>query len=261
MRYGVCSGMDKYGRVALIKEAGFDYIEAGFSGISREDDEVFERFKAELIKNDIRCEAANGFLPRDYKVLGDVYDEEKIKAYIEKGMARGEQIGLKTVVFGSGGAREIPEGMSYTEAFSGLAKFLKNVVSPIAAKHGITVVIEPLRKDECNIINTVKEGVLLALMSGCDNIFGLGDIYHMIGAGDTYEDVVQLAGSLKHAHISNPVGKNGGKRCYPLDADEFDYKGFVASLEKAGCTRCSIEAGTDDFDTEIFIAGRVLKNL
>ena len=261
MRYGVCSGLDKYERVELIKNAGFDYMETGFSGLARESDEIFEKFKAELIKNNIRCEAANGFFPRDYTILGDEYDEEKMKAYIENGMKRGKEVGLETVVFGSGKARAIPDGMSYTAAFSGLAEFLGTVVSPIAAKYGVTVVIEPLRKDECNIINTVKEGVLLALMSGRENIAGLGDIYHMVGEGDTFDDIKQLKGSIKHAHISNPVGKNGEKRRYPLDAGEFDYKGFVGALEYAGCTRCSIEAGTDDFETEIVIAGKVLKSI
>lgn len=261
MRYGVCSGLDKAARVKLIKKSGFDYIETGFSGLSRESDEVFEAFKAALLENDIRCEAANGFFPRDYLILDKDFDAAKFETYIENGMKRGAEIGLKTVVFGSGKARAIPDGMSYTEAFSRLARFLGETVSPIAEKYGVTVVIEPLRKDESNIINTVKEGVILALMSGKANIAGLGDIYHMIGAGDTYDDIVQLSGSIKHAHISNPVGKNGDKRCYPLDKDEFDYKGFVDALTKAGCTRCSIEAGTDDFDTEIVAAGKVLKSI
>lgn len=261
MRYGVCMQIDALEKIKIIKKAGFDYIECGFCKLSRADDEVFEAFKAELEKNDIKCESANGFLPKDIPLIGDEYDEAKTAAYIEKGFQRGVQVGLKTVVFGSSGARKVPDGVSYAEGFRQLGEVIRNVISPLAEKYGITIVMEPLRKDECNIINTIKEGTMLAVLSGCDNVFCLADIYHMIGEGDTYDDVRQLKGSLKHAHINNPYSKRDLKREFPLNADEFDYKGFVDALEYAGCHTCSIEGGYIDFESEAMLAGKVLKSL
>lgn len=261
MRYGVCFGIDKTERVKIAANAGFDYIECGFCGLSREDDVVFENFKAALEANNIKCEAANGFLPKDLPLIGDAYDKEKTAAYIENGMKRGAQIGLKTVVFGSGKARAVPENVSYAEGFRQLGVFLRDVVSPLAEKYGITIAIEPLRTQECNIINTVKEGTMLAVLSGKNNIACLADIYHMMFAGDTYDDVRQLKGSLKHAHISNPSFEDGGSRSYPLNADEYDYQGYIDALAFAGCERCSIEAGCDDFEKEAVLAGKLLKSL
>ena len=261
MRYGMCMQIDSPERVEVVKNAGFDYIECGFCKLSRAEDEVFEMFKAALVKNDIKCEAANGFLPKDIPLIGDEYDEKKTVDYIEKGMKRGAEIGLKTVVFGSSGARKVPEGVSYAEGFRQLGEVLKNVISPLAKKYGITIVMEPLRKDECNIINTIKEGTMLAVLSGADNVHCLADIYHMIGEGDTLDDVKQLKGSLKHSHISNPVSKKGLKRDFPADVSEYDYKGFIEAMEFAGCNTCSVEAQCVDFDSETMAAGKVLKSL
>lgn len=261
MRYGVCFGIEFPERVAIAKKAGFDYIEGGFCTLSRGSDEVFEAFKKALEENDLKCEAANGFFPRDLVLLGDEYDEEKVKEYIENGMKRGAQIGLKKIAFGSSKSRSVPEGMSYAEAFAGLGKVLHNVIAPICEKYGVTIVTEPLRKDECNIINTIKEGVMLSVLADNESISTLGDIYHMIGEGDTYDDVKQLKGCLKHCHISNPNSKQGLKRDFPLDESEFDYKGFIDAMAYAGCETCSIEAQTNDFEADTLAAGAFLKTL
>lgn len=259
MRYGMCTGIEFPERVKVIKEAGFDYIECGYCNLSRADDEVFEAFKKALEDNNIKCEAANGFLPKDLPIING--DREKIAAYIEKGMKRGAEIGLRKIVFGSSGARTVPEGVSYAEGFRQLGEFLRDTVSPLAEKYGMIITTEPLRKDECNIINTVKEGAMLAVLADRDNIFSLADLYHMIGEGDTLDDVRQLRGSLKHSHISCPYSKKGLKRDFPSDIDEYDYQGFIDALRYAGCDTCSVEAQCIDFDSETVKAGEVLKML
>ena len=151
--------------------------------------------------------------------------------------------------------------MEFAEAYKQLVYFLGEVAAPIAAKYGVTMVTEPLRKDETNIIHTVKEGVMLGAATGKSNVGGLGDIYHMLGAGDTCEDVKELKGNLLHAHISNPVGKDGRKRLYPASAEEFDYKGFLEALIFAGCERCSVEANCIDFAAEAPVTAKLLKSL
>lgn len=259
MRFGMCTGIEHPERVKVIADAGFDYIECGFCSLSRADDSVFEAFRKALEENDIKCEAANGFLPKDLPIING--DMEKISAYIENGMKRGEKIGLKKIAFGSGGARKVPNGVSYAEGFRQLGEFLKNIVSPLAEKYGMIIVAEPLRKDECNIINTVKEGAMLAVLSGKENISALADIYHMIGEGDTFDDIKQLKGTLKHAHICNPYTKKNLKRDFPLDKDEFDYQGYVDALSFVGCDTCSVEAQCVNFDSETATAGKFLNSL
>lgn len=261
MRYGVCMGVKNPEYVKVCEDAGCDYIESNFGQIARCTEEEFSAFEKAINESAIKCEAANCFMPGDLSMVGENVNYDAIREYVDFGMSRGAKIGLKTVVFGSGGARRLPEGWSYREGIRQLAYFLGEIVSPIAAKYGITVVTEPLRAAETNVINTVKEGVMLASFAGKDNISGLADLYHMLNAGDTNDDVRQLKGNLHHAHISNPYGNEKDRRIFPADPSEFDYKSFVDALEYAGCERCSVEAATSDFVKDTPVAISVLKNL
>ncbi len=261
MHYGVCIGLDDSEKIRIAAESNFDYVECGFGTLAKCSDEEFELYKNVLQENNIKAEAANGFLPGELKVCGENVDCAALSAYIEKGMLRGSQIGLETVVFGSGGARSLPDGWDYAKGFLQIAEFLRNIAGPIAEKYGVRIVMEPLRRKECNIINTVKEGVMLAACSGRENVGGLADLFHMVEEGDTNEDIKDLKGSLWHAHISNPVSRAKCNRIYPLGENEFDYKSFIEALEYAGCMRCSVEAGCFDFEKEAPVAAQLLKNL
>lgn len=261
MRYGMCMGIDSPQNIKIAKDAGFDYMECGFSYLSQAEDEIVARFADALASADIRCEAANCFLPSDLAVIGNDYHAARFTDFIEKGMERGKKLGLEVVVFGSGAARRIPDGVSFADGFRQLGDFLGNVVSPIAEKYGITMVIEPLRKDETNIINTVKEGAMLAVLSGKNNVAGLADLYHMVGVGDTNDDIRQLKGSIKHAHFSNPSSYAGLKRGFPKSFEEFDYRSFIDALEAIGCERCSVEARCTDYPTEAAESGKLIEML
>ena len=261
MRFGVCCGIDDEERVKIAVESGYDYIECGFQMFANATDEQLAEWEAREKKYGIICEATNCFLPGNLKVTGDEVDYDALREFVERGMKNSARMGVRTVVFGSSGARNIKEGFSYAKAISQMGYFLREVASPAAEKYGITVVTEPLQKAETNMINTVKEGVMLAVLAGRDNVKGLADLFHMEQCGDTAEDIRFLAGSIHHAHISNPVGINGVKRIYPASADEFDYKSFVDALEEGGCERCSIEASVTDFAVEAPKAIEVLRNL
>ncbi len=261
MRFGVCTGIDDAQRLKYAVEAGFDYAECNFGHLSGFSDEEFENAKKALAEAGIKCESANCFIPSEFPIADSSCDKEALAAYVEKGMRRGAEIGIKTVVLGSGRARCVTENITFKDGFRNVSAVLSDVISPIAEKYGITVVVEPLRYKECNIFNTVKEGVMLAASTGKDNIFGLADIFHMVESGDTYDDIRDLKGNLKHAHISYPPNDGSHKRYYPKDINEFDYKGFIDALEFAGCERCSIEAGCEDFKEEIALAGKVFAQL
>ena len=251
--------MKDFDWIGLAKQAGFDYVETNFQNLSRSDDSDFSSFKKALEENDIRCESANCFIPGDLPIIGTDFARYEMKAFIENGMRRGSEVGLKKVVFGSGGARSLPDGYNYADGMKDLAAFLRDVVSPIGEKYGVTVVIEPLRRNECNIIHTLDEGSMLAGFVGKENIACLADLYHMWGIGDDYDNIRKLKGCIKHAHLANPVKPDGSRnRAYPHSKDEFDYKGFFDALEAAGCETCSIEAKCEDFESEVFLSAKVI---
>lgn len=261
MRYGICMGMDSIERIGIAASLGYDYIETGFGSLARGDDGEYDAFSRALSKAGIRCEAANCFLPGDYKVTGDAVDAKKLTEYVERGMSRGAALGLKTVVFGSGGARGLEEGTDYITGFRQIAAFLRDIACPIAERYGILIVLEPLCKQECNIINTVKEGADMAAACGCENAGGLADIYHMEVENDEWDNIRCVGRALRHAHISYPLMADGKKRIYPRSVGEYDYKGFIGALRDVGCEHCSIEAAVIDFERDARTAIGVLRAL
>lgn len=256
MKIGVCGGID---RIQATAEAGFDYIEGNFSNIALWDDEKYYSFNNELAKYSLPCEAANCFLPGDMKITGNNVDYNSLENYLVKGFSRAKETGIKMVVMGSGGARSVPEGFSFQKAVNQIVHFVSQYAGLIAADNGIDFVFEPLCKAESNIINTIKDGAILASVINMPNVGTLGDLYHMHVEGDTYKDVRELKGIFRHAHISNPVSQNGEKRVYMKNPDEYDYKGFFDALKFVGCERVSIEAGTDNFIKDVFEAVKIMK--
>ena len=261
MRYGVCFGIDSPERVYIAANAGFDYVECSFSGLAREDETVFRAYKKALADTGLKCERANGFIPGDLPLTGQSMNKAALCDYIRKWMQRGCEIGLETVVFGSGRARQLPEGLNYCDGFTAIADFMGKIACPIAGEFNINIAVEPLRKDECNIINTLREGVLLAFASGAKNAFCLVDLYHMLGAGESEKDIIAMGAAVKHAHISYPVSADGRKRCYPDSSDGYDYAPFIAALEAAGVQTCSVEANCLDFEKEAPEAVKRLKSI
>ena len=116
--------------------------------------------------------------------------------------------------------------------------------------------------DRKRIINTVKEGVMLASASRRHNVSGLVDLYHMALEGDTIDNIRQVKGNLSHAHIANPFETKSGRkaRSYPAGDDEYDYKGFIDALSYAGCKRCSVEASVIDLDSDMILSGKLFQN-
>lgn len=261
MRFGVCTGLDNEENVKIAAESGYDYIECGFQMFANASEEQLCEWEEREKKYNIYSEAVNCFLPGSLPVTGENVDYDALAEFVARGMKNCARMGVKTVVFGSSGARSIKEGFSYEKAVRQMGYFLREIASPEAAKYGITIVTEPLRKAETNMINTVKEGVLLAALADRDNVRCLADLYHMAQCGDTYEDLLMITDSVIHAHIANPVERDGKNRVYPLSADEYDYKSFIDALSKGTCERCSIEAGVTDFATEAPAAIKVLRSL
>lgn len=253
MRFGLNIGTSEEA-VRIAKEAGFDYVETGFSVLAQQDEGAYDAFCRALAEHDIACEAVNCFIPGNIKVVGNTVDAEALQAYIERGMSRAAKAGTGIVVFGSGGARYIPDGFSYPEAMKQLVVFLREIVSPIAEKYHITVVIEPLC--DTNSITTVREGAMLAAAVDTESVKLLCDLYHMHRVGENSDVLAGMDGFIRHSHIAEPE-----KRGYPLSMEEYDYRSFIEKLKAIGCPRCTVEASSKDMKHEAVTAAALLKSL
>lgn len=245
MRFGACIGTEKR-KLAILKQAGYDYAETSANGVAQASQEDFDAFCAESVRCGMPVETANCFLPGEVRVVGSERDNDKIREYLEKLMPRMYKLGVRVIVFGSSGARKLPEGMSREQAWEDVISFLRDFAGPIAAKYDIIIVIEPLCKKEDNCINTVHEGVEIVKAVNLPNVKVLADVYHMLREDEDFDYLKTLGGTLLHAHTSSP-GVGDAKRLYMLPGDGYSQVPFLTAIESAGCPRCSVEAGTDDF--------------
>jgi len=148
-------------------------------------------------------------------------------------------------VFGSGGARRIPEGFDPRAAHDQIVAFC-GMVAPLAHDHGVVVVVEPLNTAECNVLTTVSECAGLVNEVRHPAIRLLVDAYHLMHDGDSYDDMVRHGHLLAHVHIATVPGRlvPGAEPC---DLTRF-FRGLADARYKG---RVSIEAKITDPHTEL----------
>jgi sugar phosphate isomerase/epimerase len=242
IQIGYCTSL---ANLAAAKAAGFDYVELATTEIAALSDADFERAVQRIADVGLSTPAANLFLPATLKVTGPDVDREQQMAYVRKAFDRLSRLGVDTLVFGSGGARRVPDGFPQREAFDQLVDFGKRI-APEARSRGITVAIEPLRRAETNIINSAAEGLEL-VEAVRDPAFQLMiDFYHLASEGEDPAIVDRSRERIRHLHMANPNG-----RVFPLAWDEYQYSPFFAKLRGIGyARRISVEASSKDVAAE-----------
>jgi len=179
--------------------------------------------------------AANCFLPANLKVTGPAVDLERLRNYGETAFSRAKSIGLSIIVFGSAGARMVPSGWSLATGFEQYVQALV-ALAPIAQKYGVTIVVEPLNRVECNLVNTVDEGAEAVRRTNHPNVMLLADIFHMLRNGESPDPIERNADLIVHAHIAENVD-----RAQPGVSGE-DFRPYLRALKKATkCERLTLE--------------------
>jgi D-psicose/D-tagatose/L-ribulose 3-epimerase len=242
VQVGYCSTLKN---VDAAKSAGFDYLELGTSEIAALPDAEFEQTVQRIKALGLPVPVTNLFIPANIKVTGPEANPDKQMTYLRTALARLARLGTEIVVFGSGGARRVPDGVSQEDAFKQLVDFGRRAAEE-ARPHGITIAIEPLRRQETNIINSAVEGLELVTAINHPNFQLMIDFYHLASEQEDPGIVIRAKDHLRHLHMANPQG-----RVFPLKWEEFDYAPFFANLKKIGYDkRISVEAGSKDIPVE-----------
>ena len=254
MQFGVCGDM-KMASIAAC--AGFDYAEWSVPDLLKpqEPEEAFQASLEAIRAAALPYPVSNGFVPGELKITGPDADLAVLETYVATAMARAERAGVEVIVFGSGGARRIPEGFDRQVAHDQLVAFCQ-MVGPLAQDHGVTVVVEPLNVSECNVLTTVGECGRLLDEVAHPAIRLLVDGYHLMHDDDPYESIVEYGAQLAHVHIAaNPNRRAPG-------AEECDLSPFFAALAKAQYTgRVSIEGRLTDPESELGPALELMRGL
>ena len=243
-KLGVCTSVDK---AHLLKTAGCDYTEeaVGRFLIPADSDEKFAEKFSQFKSADFPIRACNSFIPGSLKSTGPDTKHDEIITFVETAFQRAQKTGIKYIVFGSSGSRNIPDGFDKEKARQQFIKLLKRM-GPVAKKYDIVVVIEPLNKKESNIINTVAEGAEIARAVNHPNIKLLADFYHMALENEGPQAVVEAGDLIKHCHIAEKEN-----RAAPGTAGD-DFTGYFKALKKINYTGgISIECRWSDFDKQV----------
>ena len=199
---GVCSGSRNLESAA---KYGFDYLEPPVAEIAEMDDKAFQAFKERIQASPIRCEAFNSFI-RKLRVVGDEVREDELRAYIQTSLKRCRQLGGKVVVWGSAGSRNVPSGFSRERAWQQMQSFLR-MAGDVARPKGLIIAIEPLRKQESNILNTGAETLRLVHEVRHPNVKMIIDYYHLRAEDEDPEIVWKARKQIVHFHFANPHGR------------------------------------------------------
>ena len=224
MKFGICASPEA---AATVAPGVLDYVELNLTTVATLSEEAFRDAKALLASHGIPAETTNCFFPGTIRLCDPDRDLSAIADYTRRALCRAREIGVSTCVLGSGKARRAPEGGDLRDAYRQFEESA-NLVASIAAEFGVTVVIEPLRKPETNVVNTVAEGAALVRRVSHPNLCLLADLYHVAFENEPVSDVSESGELLRHIHVANPGG-----RLAPLPGDGFDYTLFADALRAA----------------------------
>jgi sugar phosphate isomerase/epimerase len=172
--------------------------------------------------------AANMLVPGSLKITGPDVDRERLAAYMRAVLRRAEKLDIRTLVFGSGGARQVPDGFPCDTAAEQIGEFLRTSAA-VAAEYDVTIVIEPLHRGECNIINTVAEAMKYVAAVGHPNLKCLVDSYHLWMEDEPLEHLRDAMPSIRHVHVADKVGRTA-----PGESGQSDYRPFFRVLKDGG---------------------------
>ena len=243
-------------RLKFVSDAKFDYLEMALWELAGMSDEDFEKCKAEIDSLGLHLEAVNGFCGKGQFVVGPEADMEAYKAYCHKAYSRVAPMGVKISVWGSGKARNIPEGYDWDKGIAEMDEAIR-VAADIAQEYGITLVLEHLNFNECNTLNTLESVVECVKRLNHPNVKALVDFFHLTKVDEPVADVKLAEGMLAHAHLARPE-----TRKFPDWDDEETIKEWKAALDDIGYdVRISVEAGPrvlEDYPKEIAVTREVM---
>jgi len=251
---GVCADTTA---APLVREAGFSFIELHVQNHLRPlaPEDEFEPILARIKASPLPAWAANCYIPGDLKITGPDVDFATLEKYVRTASVRAHQAGLKIIVFGSGGARCVPEDFARDRAWEQLVSFGK-LAARHAEENGILVVVEPLNSRECNILTGTQESARYVRDVSHPSFRLLVDAYHWAVEKETACDITACGDLISHIHVATPDGRRAPA------SEPADFSVFFSALKDIQYSGgVSIECGFKDMAAELPPAHRELSHL
>jgi sugar phosphate isomerase/epimerase len=240
VKFGICSNP---AQAELMNDIGADFIEWNVSAnVGTASDAEYASLVKTTGRLSLRPEAWNVLLPGEIMVVGPEANPDELRTYAERALPRVRQLGGEVIVFGSGRSRTVPEEWSAETAQEQFATACR-IVAEIAHANDLVIVLEPLRRQETNLITRVDEGLRLVERLDQPGFELLADMYHMAAEDEPFANLIEAAPRLRHVHIAAP-----DSRGVPLEPEATTVLGeFFRTLRKTGYdARISFECKWED---------------
>jgi sugar phosphate isomerase/epimerase len=235
MRYGFCTnfatplkGAVDFDLLQRIRAAGFDDVEFPLCLIESLSDKAFEDLKRTLAVLSLNTTVCTNFFPDDMPLTGPQQDRKMLEYYLARALDRAAQLGIRKIVFASVLAWQIPEGASRQEGYDRLAALLDELLILSCAKHDMLILIEPLRKSVCNLINTLTDGMALVNQVNSPAVRLMADGFHMLINEEDPRQIFAYARSLEHVHLAE------AGRALPREGYSKELDAILSQLQIAG---------------------------
>jgi sugar phosphate isomerase/epimerase len=243
MKFGICMPVDN---AAAARMAGWDFVEESAQSILQPlvaDAQWTGSARAQSASLPVR--AVNLLVPASIKVVGPTVDRDQLRSYMTTAIARAASLGIRTLVFGSGGARMIPDGFDRAAAHRQVIEFLR-MCADILAPTKVVLAVEPLNRGECNQINLLSEALACVREVDHRSIRVLLDSYHLWLENEPVDVILKAGPWLNHVHVSDIE-----KRAAPGETGKCDYRTFFNAVKSTGydSTICVEAIGFTDMTT------------
>ena len=216
MLFGACLGLKD---VKTMASVGYDFWEWDVpDAFDPDKDETWWAAQKErILAQPIPLRSCKGFVPGRFRLTGPEAAHGPALDYAEKALRRADEIGVKTLVFGSGGARNVPGDITAArkdkrpDVEKGVAQFTdfcRALGRRVTDLRTTTVVIEPLRPNESNIINFVWQGVQVCKDVASPLFAQLADVFHMMAGRESPDSIVRAGPLLAHCHVASCETRN-----------------------------------------------------
>lgn len=257
IKIGACTG---FTNAPFIAEIGSQAIEPAYATITAMPDEQFDKELDMFLSTGMDCASMNCMLPGDSVLYGTDEQTQSVCDFVRRGMARAAKAGCKSICFGAGRLRNVPEGMTKEEACERFAAIVARFCA-IADEFGLKIAIEPLRTAETTLIHTLADAYdIIRRIPECKNLGINPDMYHMYENGDDFSELVKYKDYVFNVHTAEPKTRAMPKPTTP--ENEAVYLSFFNALKQAGYQgNVSIEAITRNFNGEVADAIKYLSDL
>ncbi|MBX2896096.1 MAG: sugar phosphate isomerase/epimerase [Cyclobacteriaceae bacterium] len=215
---------------SILNKAGYKFIvEAVPQVVSPTliSDSAFQQKSLQLKKLALPVYALNIFISGDLKLVGPNVNEQAILNYTQKVFQRCKQAGINLMVWGSGGARRIPEGYSREKARHEFIQLAKKVAAQ-AKQYEIILALENLNRQETNFIITVAEALQIVKAVNHPNFKLCADIYHMLKENEPASVLLTTKGYLIHCDIAEKENRT------PPGTAGDDFTTYLQALKQIG---------------------------